>query len=315
LTTETGGAIELSIIIVSYNTRELTLACLRSVYAHHPSVPFELVVLDNGSSDGSSEAIAAEFPQAKLLADKQNHGFATGNNIAARTARGRRLLLLNPDTVVLEGSLDGLWQFAERLPDRGIWGGRTLFEDHSLNPTSCWGRMTPWTLLCSAAGLTWLFPNSPIFSRERYGGWARDCEREVDVVTGCFLLIDRALWKRLAGFDPLFFMYAEEADLCLRARNLGARPTFTPEAEIIHLGGRSERSPVEKSIKLARGRVTLIRKHWPPVQRAVGLSLYVLWAFSRRLGARIQWRRRGASSSRENGAAIWQRRSEWLKGY
>lgn len=306
-------SVDLSILIVSYNTREVTLECLSSLYAHPPAVPFEVILLDNASADGSAEAVAAEFPQVQLIASRDNMGFAGGNNVAAERAAGRRLLLLNPDTIVLEGSLAALWDFAERHPDRGIWGGRTLFEDGSLNPTSCWGRITPWSLFCSAAGLTYLFPKSRLFNPEAYGGWERDSEREVDIVTGCFLLIDRTLWERLGGFDRTFFMYAEEADLCLRAARLGYRPTITPAAEIIHLGGRSEASPVEKTIKTTRGRVTLIRKHWPAWQRAIGLALFRGWALSRALGSHFARDRRGGSSDKWK--TIWGRRSEWLQGY
>lgn len=303
----------LSIIIVSYNTKAVTLDCLRSVYAHPPAVPFEVILIDNASPDGSAEAIAREFPQVKLIASKENTGFAGGNNVAAAQATGRRILLLNPDTIVFENSLTALWDFAEQNPDCGIWGGRTLFEDGSLNPTSCWARITPWSLFCSATGLTWAFPKTTLFNPEAYGGWKRDSVRQVDIVTGCFLMIDRALWERLGGFDPLFFMYAEEADLCLRAAKLGFRPTITPAAEIVHLGGRSEASPTEKIIKVTRGRVTLIRKHWPRLQQAVGLALYRFWAFSRRLASHVIADPKGGS--RDKWQIIWGRRSEWLRGY
>ena len=108
-------------------------------------------------------------------------------------------------------------------------------------------------------------------------------------------------------------MYAEEADLCLRARKLGYRPTITPAAEIVHLGGRSEASPVEKTLKVTRGRVTLIRKHWSPLQKAVGLGLFRFWALSRSLGSRVFADPKGGSPDKWK--TIWGRRSEWLKGY
>lgn len=305
--------VALSIIIVSYNTREVTLDCVRSVFAHPPAVAFEMILIDNASMDGSAEAICREFLDVKLIESPENLGFAGGNNVAAEQAQGQRLLLLNPDTLVLPGSLSALWNFADRLPDRGIWGGRTLFEDGSLNPTSCWARITPWSLFCSAAGLTWLFPRSPLFNPESYGDWARDTERQVDIVTGCFLMIDRSLWERLGGFDPLFFMYAEEADLCLRARRFGARPTVTPTAQIIHLGGRSETSHLEKTIKTARGRMTLIRKHWRPGGKALGIVLYAFWALTRRLGAAAMLPK--GSEQLNKWRSIWERRAEWLRGY
>jgi N-acetylglucosaminyl-diphospho-decaprenol L-rhamnosyltransferase len=313
---EPSAEVALSIIIVSYNSRDITLACLASVYDHPPAVPFEVILIDNASPDNSAEAIAKAFPQVRLIASQDNTGFALGNNIAAKEARGKRILLLNPDTVVFVDSLTSLWAFAESTPERRIWGGRTLFADGSLNPTSCWSAMSVWSLFCATFGLTWFFPRSELFSPEWMGDWPRDTVREVDIVTGCFLMIDRALWEELGGFDRTFFMYAEEADLCIRARAKGARPAITPKAEIIHLGGASEASATDKTIKTLRGRATLIRKHWSPWRQRAGLSLYWLWALARRIGSQaFSGPRDKPGESREKWKAVWERRAEWLAGY
>lgn len=308
--------VELSIIIISYNTKTFTLEALESLFRHPPPVDFEVILLDNLSPDGSAEAIRLGFPQIDLIEHPRNVGFALGNNIAAERARGRRILLLNPDTVSLEKSHSALWAFAEREPKRGIWGGRTLFPDLSLNPTSCWGRMTLWSLLCSALGLTYMFPKSRIFSSEAYGDWRRDTVSDVDIVTGCFLLIDAALWRRLGGFDEAFFMYAEEADLCLRAKAVGARPGISPDAEIIHVGGVSEATAVDKIVRTTRGKVTLIRKHWSAPSVALGLTLLLLWSAARLIGSRFAAGPRdkpGESPAKWRG--VWERRKEWLAGY
>lgn len=308
--------IELSIIIVNYNSRETTLECLSSLFVHPPNITFEVIMLDNASSDGSAAAFKAAWPQIDVIENGANSGFAVGNNIAAKRALGRRLLLLNPDTIVLEHSFSALWAFAERTPSRRIWGGRTLFRDLSLNPTSCWAKMSIWSLFCSATGLIWLFPKSLLFNREAYGGWLRDSERDVDIVTGCFLLIDHSLWRTLEGFDPTFFMYAEEADLCLRAKTLGAQPGISPEAEIIHLGGASETSLTEKMIKIMRGRATLMRKHWSPFSIAIGLILLRLWAWSRLVGSNfLAGPRDEPGKAQEKWRTIWKRRGEWMAGY
>jgi GT2 family glycosyltransferase len=306
----------LSIIVISYNTRDLTVAAIDSVFQYPPPVPFELIVLDNASSDGSAEAIAARFPEVRLIASKDNVGFAAGNNVAAEQARGDRLLLLNPDTLLFDDALAQLLAFADRQPHRGIWGGRTLFPDRTLNPTSCWRRMTLWSVFCSASGLTYIFPRSRLFNSEAYGDWDRGDEADVDIVTGCFLLIDHALWKRLNGFDPTFFMYAEEADLCLRAKALGAQPGITPGAQLVHYGGASEVTGIEKVVKTTRGRVTLMRKHWGPLAFAAGRTMLLLWSFARMMGSFI-WsgRQDGAGQSRAKWQDIWQRRAEWLAGY
>lgn len=312
----TTPAIALSIIIVSYNTREITLECLDSVYRHPPSVPFEVILLDNASSDGSYEAVVTRFPQVLATAHPANVGFAAGNNIAATTARGERLLLLNPDTVVFEGTLDAVLDFATRESFRGIWGGRTLFADGSLNKTSCWRNITLWSVFCNAVGLTHFWPYSPIFNWEIYGRWQRDSEREVDIVTGCFLLIDTVLWRRLGGFDRRFFMYAEETDLCMRAKALGARPAITNRAELIHYGGKSEASSVDALVKTMRGRITLMDKHWrrPAYQAARGLMLF--WSGSRLILSRFRaGRQDDPSTARAKWRSIWDRRREWLAGY
>jgi len=304
---------DLSIIIVSFNSVELTLSCLRHLHEHPAAVSHEIIVLDNASADGSPEAIEGEFPNVCLLRSPENLGFGAGVNRAAASASGRRLLLLNPDTFVLEGAIDHLWSFAERQPWRGLWGGRTLFPDGRLNPASCWGRISLWSLFCGSIGLSSLLRGSPLFNPEGYGGWCRDSERAVDIVTGCFLMIDAELWKRLEGFDPLFFMYAEEADLCLRAARAGASPAITDRAEAVHLGGGSTASKEQEIVGLTKGRLTLIRKHWPRHLFRIGWLLTVagIWARSQLLhlapapsrGARPNWQ------------CVWQRRAEWMSGY
>jgi GT2 family glycosyltransferase len=299
-----------SIIVVSYNTREMTLECLRSVFAQTLQ-PFELIVVDNASSDGSATAIAAEFPHVRLMSEIENHGFAKANNMAASQASGEYLLLLNPDTVVLEGAIDRLLDFARRAPEAGIWGGRTLHADRSLNPTNCWRRMTLWSVASQVAGLSSLFRGSTLFNPEGYGGWSRDSERGVDIVTGCFFLIRREFWKQLGGFDPSYIMYGEEADLCLRARAKGARPMITPEAQIVHYAGASETVRSDKMVRLLRAKVLLIRRHFPRWQRPAGLMLFRLWPLSRYWATRALGRRMAAQTWGE----IWRRRPEWWHGW
>lgn len=303
---------DVSILVISYNTRELTLACLRSVYEQTRRVTFELIVLDNHSVDGSAEAIEAAFPGVRLIRAGRNLGFAGGNNVAAREARGRYLLLLNPDTVVLDGAIDKLVAFADANAQWGILGGRTVFADGTLNPASCWRRPTPWSSFCIAAGLTAMFPTSDLFARESFGSWRRDSIREVDIVSGCFFLVRRELWLGLGGFDPAFFMYAEEADLCLRAAKRRVRCAVTPEATIVHYGGASEKVRADKMVRLFQAKAQLARRHWAPGWVAFGVAMLDLWAVARvlALGAfsRVQPRQRGAY---ETWKGIWRRRREW----
>jgi GT2 family glycosyltransferase len=305
-----------SILVISYNTREMTLDCLKSV-VEETTAPYELIVLDNASKDGSAAAIAAAFPDVRLIASGENLGFARGNNVAAREARGKYLLLLNPDTLVLDRALDRIVAFAERTPQAGIWGGRTLSGDGSLNPTSVFGDMTLWSLFCRASGLAVMFPGSRLLNSEFYGDWQRDSERDVDVVMGCFFLIRRADWEALGGLDPTFVMYGEEADLCRRARARGARPRMTPEAVIVHFHGASSRR-ADREIMTLKAQATMIRRHFPAWQRPLGLFLLGAWPWSRMVSgdtlARLSGRPRFAEAARM-WSDVWRARADWRRGY
>jgi len=312
--TETIPAV--SIIVVSYNTRQLTLECLRSVVAE-TEIPYELIVVDNASSDGSAEAIAREFPEICLMAEKENHGFAKANNIAVARARGEYILLLNPDTVVLDSAIDKLVAFARAKPEAKIWGGRTLHGDRTLNNTCCLPRITLWRVFCRAAGLTALSRNHRFFS-EAYGGWDMNDVRPVDIVTGCFLLISRSLWDDLGGFDLTYFMYGEEADLCLRAtKQFGAHPHFTPDAQIIHYGGASQPVKADMFVRLLKAKMTLIRHHFRDWERPLGFWLLRMVPLSRYVTLSLVAALTRHPSARESAGVwgeIWARRAKWQDG-
>lgn len=309
---------KLSIVIVSYNTKAMTLECLASIGEQTLETCHEVIVVDNASSDGSAEALRGHPVVTRLIERQDNLGFARANNLAVEQARGELVLMLNPDTVVLDRGIDKLVAFAEKTPEAQIWGGRTYFADGSLNPTSVYAKLTLWRLLCRATGLTGLFPRSSLFNGEAMGGWRRDSVREVDIVTGCFLLTTRALWQRLGGFDPLYFMYGEEVDLCLRARHLGARPTMTPDAGIIHYGGASEATREGKLVKLLAAKATLIDRHFPLWSRRLGMAVNAAWPLTRWLALAGVGAIAGKDEMRQKALvwrAVWRRRGEWQAGY
>jgi GT2 family glycosyltransferase len=266
---------EVSILVVSYNTREMTLDCLRSVI-RETRARYEIIVIDNASTDGSAAAIAEEFPGIRLIASEENLGFGRANNRAGEEASGEYVLLLNPDTVILDGAIDRLLDFARALPEAKMWGGRTVFADGSPNPTNCYQDVTLWRLFCRAVGLTALSRNHHWFSA-MYGGTDMTLERPVDVITGCFLLLPRVLWSDLRGFDPDFFLFDEETDLCMRARrHFGARPYYTPEAVIVHHVGQSTSSKANRIMRQLSGRLLLIDKHFSGVRRHTARGLVML---------------------------------------
>ena len=307
-----------SVIVVSFNTKAMTLDCLRSLFEETPDLPFEALVVDNASTDGSADAIGATFPQATLIRSERNLGFAGANNLAALQASGEYVLLLNPDTIVIDRAVERIVEFARARPECGIWGGRTLFKDRSLNPTSCWRRFDLWTLVCGIAGTTILAPRSELFNPEPYGTWQRDSERDVDIISGCWLLARTTLWQELGGFSPRYFMYGEDADLCLRAQARGARPAISPKATIVHFGGGADPSRPAKFVAIFRAKISLMDDHWPRWQRRLGRLLYPLYPLTRAIGYGAAAMLTGRESARTKAALwreVWQRRGEWIGGF
>ena len=304
---------DLSIIIVSYNTKEMTLACIKSIYEQAKENSFEILVVDNDSSDGSADAIAKQFPNLKLFALKENLGFAKANNFASQYAVGKYILLLNPDTVVLNNAIDELLIFAENNSKHKLYGGRTLYGDLSLNPTSCWRKPTLWSTFCYFIGLSSLFRHNVLFDPESYGSWERDSIKEVDIVTGCLLMIESSLWHELGGFDESFFMYGEDADLCFRAAKLGAIPIINPDATIIHYCGASEKIRTDKMIRLFRAKKQLMNKHWSSIASFLGKLLLTYSAFLRYVTVSILARINSAKYTEKKAGwqEIWRRRIEW----
>ena len=313
----TAGVPDLAIIIISYNTRDMTLAAIASAKTE-TRTPHEIVVVDNASEDGSADAIAQAHPDVRLIRENTNHGFGPAHDIALAHSRAPWVLLLNPDTIVLDRAIDRLLHFAQAQPAARIWGGRTLYADRTLNPTSCFARMTLWSVLCRVTGLNGVFRRSALFNSEYYGDWPRDSVREVDIVTGCFFLIRRDFWDHLGGFDPAFIMYGEEVDMCLRARRLGARPMVTPDATIIHYGGASQAVRADKLVRLLQAKMELIKRHFPARSRRAGLWLFRLWPLSRRIGYGANaWLKRSDQFALQADiwAKVWARRAEWENGF
>ncbi|RDC59684.1 hypothetical protein HME9302_00876 [Alteripontixanthobacter maritimus] len=301
------GQPDLSVLLVNWNTRQMTLECLQSIYDETVRTDFEVIVIDNASKDGSVEAIREQFPQVRLIVETENHGFGRATNIQVKQAQGRKLLLLNTDTVVLDGAIDNLFAFAEGNPEAKIWGGRTLYADKTLNPTSCWAKPTPWSMFAYATGLSAAFPGSALFNPRAYPGWDRDTVRQVDIVTGCLLMIDRDFWKELGGFDPQFFMYGEEADLCLRAAEQGASPMITPDATIIHYDGGSTKPGARKIERTFAATQGMAERHFALGSRWTGQAALKLAAAMRAVGYRLTGKRDAAKIWSE----VWRGRKVW----
>ncbi len=311
------AASTVSVILVNYNTKDMTSECVQSIFDKIKYKYLEVILVDNASHDGSVAALREKFPNLKVIASDENLGFGAANNLAAKNSKGDYVLLLNTDMVILDDVVEHLMEFVERHPDAGVWGGRTVFADGALNPASCWGRMTLWSVFCAVSGLRSMFPKSMLFNPEGYGGWQRDTVREVDIVTGCLLLMRRDIWERLGGFDPIFFMYGEDADLCLRAKAIGCRPMVTPDAAVVHYGGASEPMLVRKETRLLAAKVTLIKRHWRQPEQVLGLVLLRLLPYSRAIAfsALAALGNLKLSKSAELWKTIIARKQDWIFGF
>lgn len=304
---------DVAVLIVSYNTEHLLGECLQTLYDQRGSLRQQVIVVDNNSNDGSVSMIRSRFPDVELVASNENLGFARGVNLAASHANADFVLLLNPDTVVLDRAIERLVSFARSQPDHGLYGGRTVKRDGTLERSSCWALPSVWSMTCFALGLTTLFRNSKWFDPESMADWNRDTVREVGIVTGCLLLVPTAVWQQLGGFDERYFMYGEDADLAFRARHAGFRPVICPEACIVHDVGKASATRADKLLLLFKGKATLARDHFSGWrQRLVLLELLAgvgLRALLAKVGSRSNL------PQADGWAKVWSERREWIGGY
>ena len=254
--------IKLSIIIVSWNVKQELVDCLRSLEENPPSFSYEVITVDNASTDGSIETLQKDFPSVKLIINKENRGFAAANNVGIKQSRGEHILFLNPDTLVHEGALDILINFIDKNKDVGACGPKLLNDDGTLQPSI---RKVP-NFRAS------LYQNTILrrlgFFRGSYREYRMldfDFEKQidVDVIMGAALLVRHSIIKELNGMDEAFFMYYEEADLCYRVQKSGWRLVFLPDSHITHLGGKSsDQVPVKTKMMRLRSLLIFFRKHY-----------------------------------------------------
>jgi GT2 family glycosyltransferase len=309
-----------SIIVVTYQNAAHIGACVTAARRTAPAVPTELVIVDNASGDDTAAAAKEAAPDAQIIEHQYNGGFADGCRVGASHAHGRWLLFLNPDAVPAAGGVDALLDCARRHPDAGIVGGRCVLPDGSDDPRSWWGRPSLWSVCCFALLLSSAFPGSGRFDPESPVPWSGDPdeERGVPIVTGAFMLVDRSLWDRLNGFDPAFFMYGEDADLCLRAAAAGYRPMVTARAAFEHSGGASSSSRRKQQL-LFTGKAEVIRRHFPRGQRALGVRLLLLGVLLRAIAGRlltVRPERQGRpTTTAADWRALWGARRDWRRGW
>jgi GT2 family glycosyltransferase len=243
---QTQGEIVLSVIIVNWNGGQVVIDCLESLHEVMDE-SFEVFVVDNASSDHSVEEIRQKYPWVVLICNHSNLGFSVANNQGAAQARGRFLLLLNPDTQVLPGALQAVVDFADAHPDIGCIGPRLLHADGSLQ-RSCWKNYPGIRMAFSDAFYLWKLPFLPMAREVEYPLTQLEQPLDVDHILGACMLIRKETWEQVGGLDENFFLFLEETDWCYRAKSKGWRIVYYPYAEIIHLGEHSVNQNPERNL-------------------------------------------------------------------
>jgi hypothetical protein len=249
----------LTIIIVNWNTRELLRAALTSLTAATDALNCEIVVVDNASTDGSVAMIERKFPQARLLQNADNVGFARANNQALAQSQSEYVLLLNSDTVVQPKALQHLLAFARLHPEAGGVGPRLLNPDGSLQ-ISCYPLLTAWRECWRLMFLDKVLARRATYDMAR---WNPTRPREVEVIQGACLLLRRSALDQVGFLDERYFMYSEEMDLCYRLQQVGWKLYWVPQAQVIHYGGASSAKMAEEMyVQLYHSKVQFQRKFW-----------------------------------------------------
>ncbi|MBU0580817.1 MAG: glycosyltransferase family 2 protein [Candidatus Margulisbacteria bacterium] len=262
--------VELSIIIVNWNVKDLLEKCLDSIAVNPPQCNYEVFVVDNASADGSVNMIQKKFSDVKLIASDKNLGFAGGNNLALKKAQGQYLLLLNPDTEVLPGALQTYLDFFKDHPKAGAMGVKLVNFDLSLQP-SCKSFPSWRTLFWSTFFLDVLFPKSQIFGEYEMTHWDHNDEREVDQPMGAALAVRREVVEKVGLMDEQFYMYFDEVDWCYRIKKAGYEIWFTPKASIIHHWGKSTaQARLNMNKHWYRSLYRFLKKHAP-------LPAFIVW--------------------------------------
>ena len=260
--------VDLTIALISYNTRDLLLACLQSILETTKDLIYELVVVDNASADGSVEAVRSHFPDAVVLSNTHNNGYAKACNQALAISKGRHLLLLNSDTIISNHALVTLVEYLDSHPDVGAVSCKQWTGEGHLNQT-CF----PFPSLRDHFYHASLFQRvAPRMQAAAAAMQAVDCtlSQNVDWANGACLVVRTDLLRQLGGLDEGFFMYFEDVDLCRRIHRQGYRVHHLAEAEIVHLVGRSSGRAVDRlNLEWELSRIRYIEKHFSPGKRAV----------------------------------------------
>lgn len=254
--------VDVSVIIVAWNVRKLLEECLVSVFQETKDIEFEVIYVDNASVDGSTDLIREKFPSVKIVQNNKNLGFIKANNQGITIAKGRYVLLLNSDTLVLDNAIAKIVTFADKHPEAAVIGGKVLNPDRTLQ-RNC---LTFHSLTQIVLGATFLYKIFPRQAGERMNWWNYDEEREVEAIVGCFSLVRREAFEKIGLMDEDYFVYCDDRDWCYRFHKAGWKVLFTPEPKIIHYGGQTTKKAADKfALQLYGSRLQFMEKYSSPL--------------------------------------------------
>lgn len=231
--------IDLSIIIVSYNTSDFLKECIESIRKNTNNFNYEIIVVDNNSSDDSVEIIKKKFPQVLVIESRENLGFSKANNLGVEKSKGRYVLFLNPDTVVYKDSLFGMVKFMDEHNEAGTATCKLLMPDGRLDDASHRGFPNPWNSLSYFSGFSKLFPSSKLFGGYNLGFLDLSKTHEIDACAGAFMMVRRQAGEKIGWWDEDYFFYGEDLEFCFRLKENGWKIYFVPAFSVLHYKGVS----------------------------------------------------------------------------
>ncbi len=266
---------DLSVVVLTYNVKEMALECIESVQRAAQGLRVEIIVSDNCSTDGTQEEILTRFPEVILIANRENRGYAAGNNRGIEACKGRQVLILNPDTIVDGNAFQRISEYMEHHPKCGVLGCRVVHQDGSVQ-RSWFPKWSVFLAVWAGVGWDFLMPYNRIDGTFRFFHKEPQAPAVVDRVLGCFLWIRREVLDQVGMFDERFFLYGEEEDYCQRVRDMGMETHYFPGAEIVHFGGQSTRQlAVRARLEANVSKAQFMKKH----RRWLGLLAFrVVWS-------------------------------------
>lgn len=286
---------DLSIVIVNYNTCQLTCSTIQSVYESITTFTYEIFVVDNNSTDGSDERISTLFPEVTLLKNLENVGFAKANNQAIRAAKGRYILLLNSDTLIQSDTLQVMLEFMEEHQDVGASGCKVVLPNGKLDRACRRGFPTPSASFYYLIGLSRLYPENPRYNQYHLTHLDENLSYPVDCLVGAFMMVRRQTIDQVGLLDEEYFMYGEDVDWCYRIKTNGWKIIYYPHTSIIHLkGGSSRKKPYKIVYEFHRAMYLFHRKHHQQkysilinISVYTGIALKLLLAIFQNAGKRL----------------------------